>query len=105
MNKEMIDEELTLKGLKRNLYEYRFQRSNYVHEMWLKSIEDMEQENKQLKDTIDKVRECIKKFSIDDNFTFPLMKRDVERQVKSSIKYEFDTSIKKDLLSILGESE
>lgn len=33
------------------------------------------------------------------------MKRDVENQIKSSIKYEFDTSIKKNLLEILSKGE
>ena len=47
--------------------------------------------------------EYIEKYDVFKEFYFPLMKRVEENQVKSSIKYEFDTSIKKNLLEILKE--
>ena len=52
---------------------------------------------------INKAIEYIEKYNVFKEFYFPLMKRDEENQVKSSIKYEFDTSIKKNLLEILKE--
>ena len=48
-----------------------------------------------------KAIEYIKDYDVFKKFSFPLMKRDEENQVKSSIEYEFDTSIKKELLDIL----
>lgn len=50
-----------------------------------------------------KVIEYIKSFDIDKSFSFPLMKKWEENQVKSSIDYEFNQSLYKDLLEILGE--
>ena len=67
--------------------------------MWLKSIEDMEQENKQLKDTIDKVREYIKKHTLYEE------EYDYDYEENMYLSGIDDEQAKKDLLSILGESE
>lgn len=82
----------------------------------------LQQENERLKDNaihndkvVDKARwnemiyksrcekavEYIKNFSVDKSFSFPLMKRWEENQVKASIDYEFNDTLKKDLLKIL----
>lgn len=53
------------------------------------------------KSRIYKAIEYIKDYDVFKEFSFPLMKRDEENQVKSSIEYEFNTSIKKELLDIL----
>jgi hypothetical protein len=45
MSKEEIKE---LEDLKRNLYEGRFNRSYFVQEQWLNSINKLQQENQQL---------------------------------------------------------
>ena len=75
-------------------------------------IEKLEQENKSLQsqlkekeEVIKEAREYVEKYDVFKEFYFPLMKRDVENQIKSSIKYEFDTSIKKNLLEILSKGE
>ncbi len=68
-------------------------------------FEKLQKENKQLKDRINKAIEYIGNYDVFKAFSFPLMKRDEENQVKSSIQYEFDTSIKKDLLKILKGSD
>ena len=47
--------------------------------------------------------ECLNIFSVDKSFSFPLMKRWEENQVKSSIDYEFNDTLKKDLLNILNK--
>jgi hypothetical protein len=55
---------------------------------------------------IDKAIEYMHNFDIFDKFSFPLMKKCEEQQVKSSIEYEFNNSLYKDLLEILkGKSE
>lgn len=85
-------------------------------------ITNLQQENEMLKDNaihndkvVDKARwnemiykskvekavEYINNFSVDKSFSFPLMKRWEENQVKSSINYEFNDTLKKDLLNIL----
>ena len=67
-----------------------------------KSI-NLEEENKKLKSVLDEIRVYINKYDVFKEFSFPLMKRDEENQVKSSIDYEFQTSIKKSLLQILDK--
>lgn len=75
-------------------------------------FEKLEEENKSLQsqlkakeEVIKEAREYVEKYDVFKEFYFPLMKRDVENQIKSSIKYEFDTSIKKNLLKILSKGE
>lgn len=65
----------------------------------------LQQENQQLKSVIKEIREYINSYDVFKAFSFPLMKRDKENQIKSSIKYEFDTSIKKALLQILDKTK
>ena len=57
------------------------------------------------KDRIDNAVEYINNFSVDKCFSFPLMKKWEENQVKGSIEYEFNDTLKKDLLNILQGSE
>ena len=66
-------------------------------------LEDFQQEIKQLKEVMEELKEYIKSYNVFKNFSFPLMKREEENQIKSSILYEFDTSIKKELLQILDK--
>ena len=68
-----------------------------------KDISKLEQENQQLKKQKDDVVEYIKSYDVFKEFSFPLMKKWEENQVKSSIDYQFKESIKKDLLRMLGE--
>lgn len=49
--------------------------------------------------------ECINNFSVDKSFSFPLMKRWEENQVKASIDYEFNDTLKKNLLKILSDQK
>ena len=55
------------------------------------------------KEVIDKINNYIDNYDIFKVFSFPLMKRWEEEQVKSSINYEFKTSLIKDLKDILKE--
>lgn len=73
---------------------------NYVDYM-----SELEHENKQLKEVIDKIDKYINDYNVFEVFSFPLMKRWEEEQVKSSIDYEFKTSLIKDLKDILKEVE
>ena len=67
----------------------------------LKDRFDLKEKNKQLKEKINKAIEYINNYDVFKEYSFPTMKRYIENNIKSSIKYEFDTSIKKYLLSIL----
>ena len=58
---------------------------------------------KEQKEVIDKINNYIDNYDIFKVFSFPLMKRWEEEQVKSSINYEFKTSLIKDLKYILKE--
>lgn len=67
------------------------------------NMKELQQENTQLKSVLKEIREYIDNYDVFKEFSFPLMKRAEENQVKSSIKYEFDKSIKKDLLEIIDK--
>ena len=66
---------------------------------------NLQSQLKAKEEVIKEAREYVEKYDVFKEFYFPLMKRDVENQIKSSIKYEFDTSIKKNLLEILSKGE
>lgn len=63
------------------------------------------EENKKYKEVIDKLEKYINDYNVFEVFSFPLMKRWEEEQVKSSIDYEFKTSLIKYLKDILKEVE
>lgn len=58
---------------------------------------------KKQKEVIDKLNNYIDNYDVFKVFSFPLMKKWEENQVKSSIDYEFKTSLIKDLKDILKE--
>ena len=68
-------------------------------------IDKLEQQCKKQKEVIDKINNYIDNYDIFKVFSFPLMKRWEEEQVKSSIDYEFKTSLIKDLKEILEDKE
>ena len=86
----------------------------YISEKQLKAMKELSKretkENKQLeqkckkqKEAINKIDNYINNYDVFKVFSFPLMKRWEEQQVKSSIDYEFKTSLVKDLKDILNE--
>ncbi len=58
---------------------------------------------KNQKDVIEKINNYIDNYDVFKVFNFPLMKKWEENQAKSSIDYEFKTSLIKDLKDILKE--
>lgn len=66
-------------------------------------IVNLEQQVKKQKGVIDKIDKYINNYDVFKIFSFPLMKKWEEQQVKSSIDYEFKTSLIKDLKDILKE--
>ena len=66
---------------------------------------ELQEENQRQKEVIDKLNNYIDNYDVFKVFSFPLMKRWEEEQVKSSIDYEFKTSLIKDLKDILKEVE
>ena len=63
----------------------------------------LKQQVKKQKGVIDKIDKYINNYDVFKVFSFPLMKRWEEQQIKSSIDYEFKTSLIKDLKDILKE--
>ena len=68
-------------------------------------VELLKKENQKYKEVIDKINNYIDNYDIFKVFSFPLMKRWEEEQVKSSIDYEFKTSLIKDLKEISEDKE
>ena len=66
---------------------------------------ELQEENQRQKEVIDKLNNYIDNYDVFKVFSFPLMKRWEEEQVKSSIDYEFKTSLIKDLKDIIKEVE
>lgn len=62
-----------------------------------------EQQVKKQKEVINKINKYLNEYDVFKAFSFPLMKRWEEEQIKSSIDYEFKTSLIKDLKDILKE--
>ena len=71
-------------------------------ELFNEMINWKEESNKK-KEVIDKIDKYINDYNVFEVFSFPLMKRWEEEQVKSSIDYEFKSSLIKDLKDILKE--
>ena len=67
------------------------------------TIDDLYKQVKKQKEVIDKIDKYINNYDVFKVFSFPLMKRWEEQQIKSSIDYEFKTSLIKDLKDILKE--
>lgn len=78
---------------------------NFPHTKITRAIRKLQQENKKYKEVIDKIDKYINDYNVFEVFSFPLMKRWEEEQVKSSIDYEFKTSLIKDLKDILKKVE
>lgn len=70
-----------------------------------KEINTLRNKLQQKENIIKEVREKVDNFDVFKEFTFPLMKRDEEQQVKSSIDYEWRKSIKEPILEILDKGE
>lgn len=71
----------------------------------LKEKIELKRQIKKQKEVIDKINNYIDNYDIFKVFSFPLMKKWEEEQVKSSIDYEFKTSLIKDLKDILNEGK
>ena len=111
MNKEEIEEIETLEidfndtdELELAL-EVSSKKAIYLIDDLIKSLFELQQENKKYTKVIDKIDKYINDYNVFEVFSFPLMKRWEEEQVKSSIDYEFKTSLIKDLKDILKEVE
>lgn len=58
--------------------------------------------NKELQQRIVNANKFTDNYDVFKEFTFPLMKRDVEQQIKSSIDYEFNNTFRTKLKDILN---
>lgn len=95
----MSEEEL--EDLKWQQTEYE---ENIISEL-VKENEQLKSQLQQKENIIKEVREKVDNFDVFKEFTFPLMKRDEEQQVKSSIDYEWRKSIKEPILEILDKEK
>ena len=77
----------------------------YVFDELFNEMINWKEESQKQKEVIDKIDKYINDYNVFEVFSFPLMKRWEEEQVKSSIDYEFKTSLIKDLKDILKEVE
>jgi|GEM_PF-2839084 len=68
-------------------------------------IINLMKENKKQQEIIDKVNNYLDNYDVFKVFSFPLMKKWEEQEVKSSIDYEFKKSLIKDLKEILEDKE
>lgn len=107
MSEEQIEGQLKLskKQNKNERYDYlcsQFNCVNYAINLE-KYTNKLQKENQKYKEVIDKIDKYINDYNVFEVFSFPLMKRWEEEQVKSSIDYEFKTSLIKDLKDILKE--
>ena len=66
-----------------------------------KKIEQLEDRLEDKECIIKMAKEYLHNYSIDNSFSFPLMPKWEERQIKSCIEYEFNDTLKKRLLNIL----
>ena len=102
-----MDKEKSLEQFKKNI-NLMFENNDkeiYLHKDDALKIEyyiySLEQQYKQQKEVINKVNKYLNEYDVFKVFSFPLMKRWEEEQIKSSIDYEFKTSLVKDLKDIL----
>ena len=111
MNKEEIEEIKTLEidfndtDELELVLEVSSKKAIYLIDDLIKHLFEIKQENKKYKEVFDKIDKYINDYNVFEVFSFPLMKRWEEEQVKSSIDYEFKTSLIKDLKDILKEVE
>ena len=81
----------------------KIEKLKVINEEHKKLNGEIREESQKQKEVIDKINNYIDNYDIFKVFSFPLMKRWEEEQVKSSIDYEFKTSLIKDLKDILKE--
>jgi len=75
------------------------ERKQYDYENYL--LDELQRKN----NIINELKESINNFDVFKEFTFPLMKRDEEQQVISSIDYEWKKSIKRPFIDKIKELE
>lgn len=95
MSEERLDE------LREILYNPNLK--GYLPNVCNELLQELEQQVKKQKEVLDKLNNYIDNYDVFKVFSFPLMKKWEENQVKSSIDYEFKTSLIKDLKDILKE--
>ena len=81
----------------------QYRDNDYYNLSKIENITKLCEEIERLNSIIKEVREKVNNFDVFKEFTFPLMKRDVENQVKSSVDYEWIKSIKEPILEILDK--
>ena len=104
MNEEIKEDVSDLMELLETTSKKEFYRLTIDHELVVRLynyITNLQQENQKYKEVIDKIDKYINDYNVFEVFSFPLMKRWEEEQVKSSIDYEFKTSLIKNLKDIL----
>lgn len=71
-------------------------------ELEQREIETIHRAN-DLEKALEQIEKYINNFDVFKEFSFPLMKKEEEKEVQSSIDYEFKTSIQKNILDIINK--
>lgn len=71
-------------------------------ELEQREIETIHRAN-DLEKALEQIEKYINNFDVFKEFSFPLMKKEEEKEVQSSIDYEFKTSIQKNILDITNK--
>lgn len=71
-------------------------------ELEQREIETIHRAN-DLEKALEQIEKYIYNFDVFKEFSFPLMKKEEEKEVQSSIDYEFKTSIQKNILDIINK--
>jgi sugar-specific transcriptional regulator TrmB len=71
-------------------------------ELEQREIETIHRSN-DLEEALEEIKRYINNFDVFKEFSFPLMKKWEEKEVQSSIDYEFKTSIQKNILDITNK--
>ena len=85
--------------------QYNFKDENNIEHNLDDDINEILKQNQRLEQVLDEIEKYITNFDVFKVFSFPLMKRWEEEQVKSSIDYEFNQSIKRNVLKIIQKAK
>ena len=88
-----------------NYQELQKEHKNCTRKHWQEKCGEHHAKELIYKSRCEKANNFIDNYDVFKEFSFPLMKRDIENQIKSSIDYEFTSTFRKELKNILNGSD
>ena len=108
-NIDKFIEDEYIQDIYKNIKDYEYDLYNWLSPDLLDEVSNelirLETQLKKQKEIINKINNYLDNYDVFKVFSFPLMKKWEEQEVKSSIEYEFKTSLIKDLKKILEDKE